>query len=356
MLYYDDVIMRFGGVCIVNEKKFTAIADIAAAAGVSPATVTRVVHGQRYVSDEKRAAVERAIDELGYVPNKVARGLRNKRTNLIGHVLPLSSENPFFARIAMAVEEAASRAGYNVLTVVTQDSPEKERAMIADLCGMMVEAIIFTAQTACDTAFISQVASRGTLVVMIERPRDIPEIDIILMDSYEGSRMAAEHIARRGHRRIGYIGAELSRGAVEHSRFNGFVSSLAAHDIACEEQWIRRTPDYFAKYGYKAMEALLDAEQRPSCAFITSDLLACGALQCLYSRGLRVPDDMSIVGYDNTLSALSAPPLTTIELQPAEVGAAAIDMVLERALGRRTGAKSVTLSPILIDRGSVRQL
>jgi len=338
------------------EKEMVTIADIAAAACVSPATVARVVHDSGYVSSEKRTAIKRAIDELGYVPNKVARGLRNKRTNLIGHVLPLSSENPFFTRIAMAVEEAASQAGYHILTVVTQDSPEKERAMIEDLCGLMVEAIIFTAQTACDTAFIRQVVARGTPVVMIERPRDIPEIDIILLDSYEGSRVAAEHIAKRGHSQIGYISAIPSRGAVEHSRINGFVSTLKTHGLACQESWIRWTPDYFAEYGYQAMEEILGMDNRPSCMFITSDLLACGALQCLYRHGLRVPDDVSLVGYDNTLSALSTPPLTTIELQPAQVGAAAMDVVLERARGQRTGAKTVTLSPVLVDRGSVRNM
>jgi LacI family transcriptional regulator len=336
--------------------KLVTIADIAARARVSPATAARVIHDQGHVSAAKRSQIERAVAELGYVPNRVARSLRNRRTNLIGHILPLSSDNPFFARIAMAVEEEAGRAGYHVLTAVTRGSPEKEQAMVEDLCGLMVEAIIFTAKTACDTAFIRRVVLRGTPVVMIERPRDIPEIDIILMDSDEGSRAAAEHIAGKGHAQIGYIGAELSRGAVEQSRFNGFMKALEAYGCACQPQWIRRTPDYDAAYGYQAMECLLAMERRPTCVFIASDLLASGVLQCLYQRRLRVPDDISLVGYDNTLSALSAPPLTTIELQPAQVGSAAMNMVVERVSGHRIGAKTVTLSPVLIDRDSVRRM
>ena len=336
--------------------KMTTISDIADAADVSPATVARVVHNRGYVSEEKRGVIERVISELGYVPNKVARGLRNSRTNLIGHVLPLSLDNPLFTRIGASLEEAAYKAGYHILTVMTQNNPEKERAMIEDLCGLMVEAIIFTTQTSCDTAFIRRIAARGISIIMIERPRDISDSDIILLDSYEGARLATEHIVECGHQKIAFIGRGPSWGDVEKKRYDGFLSTLSAHGLSCPEEWIRWMPDYHADFGLEACEQILSTGDPPSCIFATSDLLACGVLQCLHAHGLRVPGDVSLVGYDNTLSSLSTPKITSIDLQPEQVGIAAIDMILERTEGLRVGSKTVTLSPILIDRGSVRAL
>lgn len=332
------------------------IADVAQAAQVSPATVARVVHGRGYVSAQKRAAIEQSIRQLGYVPNQMARGLRNQKTNLIGHVLPLSSENPFFARVSASIEEEAYRSGFHVLTVVSQGNAEKERAMVEDVCGLMVEALIFTAQTSCDTSLIQWVLSRGIPVVMIERPRDIADIDVVLLDSMEGARLAAAHFVSKGHRDIAYIGAHPSRHQVENSRFNGFINALAAHKVSVPARWVQFTRDYDAAYGYEAMQRILSKGSPPSGVFAASDLLACGVLQCLHDRKLSVPDDISLIGYDNTLASLSAPPLTSIELQPSLIGRAAVDMVLERTQDRRMGAKTVTLSPVLTERESVRSL
>ena len=339
----------------MKPHKTTTIQDIAQLAEVSPATVARVVHGNGYVSEEKRRMIQRAIDELGYVPNKVAQGLRNRKTGLIGHVLPLPDDNPFFSRIGAALTEEAHLRGYHVLTVVSGNAA-KERALVEDLCGLMVEAIVFTAQTYCESALVEWVLSRGIPVVMIERPRGIAGVDAVLLDSLEGARLAAEHFVAMGHRDVGYIGAHPSRDQVETNRLNGFVQTLCAHQLSIPPRWLQFTADYTAEWGYRATERILSKGAPPSAVFVTSDLLALGALQCLHDHGLHVPEDVSLIGYDNTLSALSTPPLTTVELHPALVARTAIDMVLERTKDQRQGAKTVALSPVLIERRSVRNL
>lgn len=333
------------------------IADIARKAQVSPATVTRVINSSGYVSAQKRALVLKTIDDLGYVPNKFASGLRKNRSGFIGHVLPISSENPFFTRIGAAFDEAAQKAGYHVLTAVTHMDAMHEKIMIENLVSLMVEAIVFTTRTACDVSVINWILSRGIPVVMIERPKQIDNIDVILVDHFNAARIAAEHMLKKGHRDIGFIGREYgSGGAVEYERFSGFAEALGNWNVEARKECVRCMPDYSVEFGRQAMTEILTNKKLPSALLITSDVMACGVLQILYERGLKVPDDISIIGFDNTLSALSAPPLTSMELQPDQIGATAVDMILERKIGGRAGAKTVTLSPILIDRGSVRMM
>jgi len=331
------------------------IIDIAKAASVSPATVARVVNNNGYVSDEKRQLVNRAIEQLGYVPNKIASSLRNSKPNFIGHILQVSSENPFFARICNAVNETAEKAGYHVLTVLRQMDALKERAVIENLIGLMVDAIVFTGTTASDATTISWILSRDVPVVMVERPRRGSQCDAVLLDSAAGASMATEHIIGCGHTDIGFIGVKYGQHEVEYQRYNGFSTAMAVHGLSLRDEWVRYAPDYTIEYGRQAMEEMLTLKQIPTAVFFTSDVLACGALQALYAKGLHVPEDMSVVGFDNTLSSLCSPQLTSIEMQLEQAGATAINLITERKRGARAGVKTVMLSPILVDRGSVKK-
>ena len=332
------------------------ISDIARAANVSPATVARVVNNNGYVSEEKRQLVNQAIDELGYVPNKIASGLRRSKPYFIGHVLQVSSENPFFARICNAVNETAEKAGYHVLTALKQTDVMKERAVIENLIGLMVDAIVFTGNTVSDAATINWILARDIPVVMVERPRHGSQVDAVLLDSFQGASMAMEHMIMKGHKDIGFLGLKYEKHEVEYQRYRGFSSAMAAHGLKIREEWVRYAPDYTVEYGRQAMAEMLLSKKLPTALFITSDVVACGALQALYEKGLHVPEDMSIVGFDNTLSSLCSPQLTSIEMQLEQAGATAVEMIMERKKGARVGVKTVMLSPILVDRGSVKQM
>ncbi|MDE6944329.1 MAG: LacI family transcriptional regulator [Lachnospiraceae bacterium] len=332
------------------------IADIAKAAGVSPSTVTRVIRNDKYVSDEKRKLVQQALEKFSYVPNRVASGLRSKQTNLIGHILPVSSENPFFARIGNAFNKAAEDAGYNVLTAVTQMNPHKERAMVENFVSLMVDAIVITTMTAIDDDTINMVCSRGIPVVMIERPCSLPFVDAILFDNHQASSLAIHHFIKNGHKDIGFIGREPQKREVENQRLNGYIDVMQQNDLPVRKEWTILTDDYTVNDGRLAMERILSAPTLPSALLVTSDVLACGILQILHEHDLSVPEDISLIGFDNTLSALSTPPLTTIDLQPEQIGTTALEMISEQKDGKRKGSKSVILSPVLIERSSVKNL
>ena len=328
------------------------ISDIARLAKVSPSTVARVVHNNGYVAADKRRVIEELLNQQGYVPNKVAQGLRMKRTDFIGHVLPLNVENPIMVQIGTAFQEAAEQAGYHVLTAISRNSPEQEALLIRDMVGMMVEAIVFTTETVCDSSVIEWVLSKGIPIVMLERIRPIAGISAVLLDSFEGPRLAVNHFAQHGHRRIAFIGKETSR-TVEHMRYEGYLQTMIACGLQVLPTWTHFVDDYTIDRGYAAMRAVYEAEQPPTAVFAASDLLACGAMQFLYEKGLRIPEDVSLIGHDNTLAALCAPPLTTIALSTEEVAQAAITLIREQLSPRSADARQITLTPRLVERKSV---
>lgn len=332
------------------------ISDVALEAGVSPATVARVINKNGYVSDEKRQRIQKAIKKLGYVPNRIASGLRKSKPYFIGHVVEVLSENPFFSVICNAVNETAERAGYHVLTALRQGDACKERVVIENLISLMVDAIIFTGNIASDAATINWIESRGIAVVMIERPSLGSKVDAVLLDSYQGARTAMQHMISCGHKEFGFLGMQHSQHEVEYQRYQGFRNALQENGLSYHPEWVRYIPDYTVEFGRKETDLLLQQSSLPTALFIPSDVLACGALQSLYDHGLKVPDDISIVGFDNTLSSLCSPRLTSIDLQLEQAGAAAVNMILERKKGSRTGIKTVMLSPVLVDRGSVRRI
>lgn len=331
------------------------IVDIAHAAGVSPATVTRVINKSGYVSAESCQRVEKAIKELGYIPNKMAQNLKNRKSNLIGNMVPLSDSNTIFALISEAVDKAADKKNYNVLQLISQNSPQKELRHLNEMIGSMVEGIIYTADSLLDDAAIRRVAKMDIPIVMIERGRHIPCVDQVLVDNLQGSYMAAAHMLEKGHRRIGFVGSAADH-PVERDRFGGYRDALEAAGIPLDGGIVKRMPDYSFSYGYEAVKEIMERETPPTAIFVASDLFAAGALQYFYVRGLRVPDDISIVGYDNTLSQHLAPPVTSVAFPLDEIGDTAIKLLEERNREGRKIAKTVTLSPIFIDRGSVKDI
>ena len=336
--------------------KRVTIEDVAREANISPATVSRALRNNGYVSMENRNVIHAAVKKLGYVPNKVARGLRNQKTNLLGHVMGLNSENPLNSRMADAMHEIFEKAGYHVITAMIKDSGGYGRTVIEDLLGQMVEAIIFNAIVKCDNEVINKVISQGVPVVMIERSLDIDGIGVISLDSIEGAGIATRHLIENGHKKISYIGVSPEFDIVEVHRYAGYRQTMAAAGLAIPEHLVYLTPDYSIEFGFEAMQSIYEKGDLPTAIFATSDLLASGALQCLYQHRIRVPEDISIVGYDNTLSHSCAPPLSSIEMHPDQIGLATLKMIQERSEKPYGAASHINILPTLIDRGSVRLL
>jgi DNA-binding LacI/PurR family transcriptional regulator len=320
--------------------------DVARLAGVSVSTVARVLHGNGYVAPKTRDVVEGALTQTSYQVNTVAQGLRKRRTFTLGHVLLSVSPNPFFAGVALGLEQEAWSHDCGVLTVNTQANPESERLGVQTLIQRRVDAILFT--TCTDAGNIQIALDAGVPVVQVERLMPI-ETDAVTIDNCRGSFEATEHLIALGHRRIAYLGEPPESGPhdpraqhsrlVEQERLTGYLDALRTHGLPVDEALIALggTYDDLVQARVVTKRLLtLPADRRPSAIFATCDLLASGVLQQLYAQGLRVPDDLSVVGFDDTYAPHLTPPLTTVAQPMIEIGRAAARL----ALGRLQGAVS----------------
>lgn len=317
--------------------KKPTLKDVARHAGVSTATVARVLHNKGYVAADTREQVERAIDDTGYRMNVLAQSLRQQRTRVIGNLLLAFHPNPFYAEVALGTEETARQHGYSILDFSAQGDPERERIGVETLIRRQVDAILFI--TPVSASNVQLAVDAGVAVVQVERNTRV-QTSMVLVDNYAGSVAAMEHLIALGHRRIAFIGSVVKHepdGAsalIEEQRLAGYVDTLRAHGLPVCEEWIG-LGEYFPIArddahgdGYRFARKYLDGETRPTAIFAAGDFLAAGACQAIYACGLRVPNDISVVGYDNTLAAYLAPPLTTVAQPMFELGKSASELAI----------------------------
>jgi LacI family transcriptional regulator len=330
------------------------IAEIADRAQVSRSTVVRALNKKGYVSADKRALIESVAEELGYVPNKIAQGLKTQSSKMIGHIMPSSYPNPFFAQISNSIENAARRLGYSVLTMITDRDIDREKGMIEDLLGRMVDGIVFTSTFTSDP--IRKVADLKVPIVMIERADDMDNVDAIMSKDQDGSLMATTHLIERGHRHIAYIGHRPIY-QVEKNRMAGFAKAMKLHFDRSELSGCMELVDqYTPEEGYDAVKRLFARDSSFSALFVGSDILAVGVMQYFYEKRIRVPDDISVIGFDNTYSVTMAPQLTTVALPVDVMGRKAVEIIHNRTTNPDARMKRYRLSPELLERDSVRNL
>lgn len=307
-------------------------------AGVSVSTVARVLHANGYVAAPTREVVEVALAECGYQINTVAQRLRKQRSAEIGHILDSISPNPFFAGVALGSERAAAGYGCTVLFHNTHGDAEQERAGVAALLQRRVEAILFT--TVTDERNVALAMAAGVPVVQVERVSDIPT-HAVTVDNYRGAFDATEHLLRLGHRRIACLGVDPElrsegmtpphRRVVERERLSGFHDALRSFGLAADEAWLTLLPSYYDQQAARATASRwlhLPADRRPTAIFATCDIMAAGVLQEAHRCHLRVPDHLSIVGFDDTYASHLTPALTTVRQPMDELGRAAVRLAL----------------------------
>lgn len=313
--------------------------DVARKAGVSTATVGRVLHKQGYISEEARKRVEQAIQETGFQINLVAQSLRQQRSYTIGHLLTSLVPNPFFASVEAGVEEAAVEHGYNVVLWNSLNSAQREREGVEAFIQRQVEAVVFT--TPRSAANVEFALNAGLEVVQVERPVNV-DSHIVLIDNYVGARAAVEHLIALGHSRIAYVGKVLpgSPELVDNQRYRGYIDALTAGGISPEDEWMLLELDpYSMKDGYNGLLKLQKNNVGATAVLAFSDIIAAGVLQAAYDLNLRVPDDLSVIGFDNTYSPYLSPPLTTVAIPMVEVGRAAAEVAIEAIENRRRKLK-----------------
>lgn len=298
------------------------IKDVARQAGVSTATVSRVLNGLDVVSEATRLRVEQAIADLGYQYNALARGLKKAQSGLIGHIVP-SIAGPVAPVLARALEDQAQRFGFNVILCNSFDNVEKERANINVLLERRVDGIVFSAPIQHEN--VRMVQDRGVPVVIIERRAETSGFYFVEPDNFKGAYDAITYLIGLGHTRIAMIIGPPS-AVISRHRLDGYTRALsdaglsASADLMAEGKYTRAS-------GYEAMQKFLSLNPRPTAVFAGNDAMAIGAMQAAAHAGLRIPDDISVVGFDDTYAELTIPQLTTVHQPLNEIGTLAAKIV-----------------------------
>ncbi|EKF9564566.1 substrate-binding domain-containing protein [Vibrio cholerae] len=328
--------------------------DIARLAGVSTSTVSHVINKSRFVSDEIAERVNNAAQQLNYAPSALARSLKMNRTKTIG-MLVTTSTNPFFGEVVKGVERSCYHQGYNLILCNTEGDNQRMKASINTLLQKRVDGLLLM----CSTL-------EGERLDVFDRYPDIPIVvmdwgpilfasDKIQDNSLQGGYMAAKHLIECGHKEIGCITGPLIRHQAQ-MRYEGYKRALAEAGIAINPDWIVES-DFECEGGYQAFEKLYERGKLPSALFVCNDMMAMGVIQAASQRGLRVPDDLSLIGYDDVhIAKFMTPALTTIHQPKYRLGKAAVDTLLYRLENPDTTAQVVQLEPTLVVRSSVCSL
>ena len=320
------------------------ILDVAEKAGVSKSLVSLVMRDSPHVSDAKREAVLDAARQLGYRPNAVARSLVRQRTQVIG-VMVSDFGNPFFSELLEGVEEASIGAGYRALFNTGSRVVDREIIAVDTLLELQTDGLIL-ASPRFDDGELAKIP-RSVPAVMVGRDTKATGVDVVMNDDPHGSRLVVDHLVELGHRRIAHIHG--ARGAGAAARLQGFKDAMRAHGL----HPIAIRGGFTEPAGVTAARAVLDLDPLPTAVYAANDICAMGAMRVFESKGLSIPADISLVGYDNVdFTGLDHIDLTTVDQPRRQIGTLAVEMLLERIDGSRKRAKRVTVEPQLIVRGT----
>ena len=301
--------------------------DVARRAGVAPITVSRAINDSGYVSVKTRARVEKAVEELGYVPNRLARSLRLKRTQTLALVVT-DITNPFWTTVARGVEDAAQDAGFNVILCNTDESEAKQEQYLDVLLQKQVDGILLV--PARDSEALAGWIQRCAVpVVVLDRRVCSGQVDLVCGDSEGGAHQLVDHLLALGHRRIAVLsGPRDVSTAVD--RVRGYAEALAEAGLEVRADWVCYG-QFSIESGYEMTQQVLTARPCPTALFAVNNFIAIGALRALRDAGLRVPEDMSVVAFDDLISELVIEPFLTVADQPAyEMGQRAAELLLAR--------------------------
>lgn len=323
-----------------------SVKDVAQLAGVSAGTVSNVLNHPDRVSRAKRELVEAAIEELGFIPSGAARHLRQGSSRAIGLVV-LDIANPFFTEAARAVEDTVARDGLAMMMGSTDGDPERERQILEMLISQQVQGIILT-PSAHSMENLEVVRQHGIPVVLLDSPTTRGPYASVGVDDVAGGRMAVGHLLASGHRSIAVISGptEVRQAA---ARWEGAQQAVRAFGLDPEETLVHLSADSFsADGGAEAMSLLLESSTLPSATFALNDIMAIGAIRTLRARGMRIPQDMAVVGYDDIpIAAELVTPLTTVRQPMADLGRRAAELLLHSP-----GIEHVRFRPTLVVRSS----
>ncbi|MTH53451.1 LacI family DNA-binding transcriptional regulator [Bacillus mangrovi] len=328
------------------------IKDVARLSGVSVATVSRIVNGLPGYSPETMKKVTAVIKELGYTPNAVARNLVSRKSNTIGVLLPQLSSY-FAARLLQGIEGEARKRGYSVIVCNTDSNGVRTMEYLNLLREKQVDGILFASEWLKEE-YADALTSLGIPAAVIATVSTAPKIPYIKVDDQAASFSAVQYLIRRGHRKIGMISGTKDDPISGTPRIAGLKEALSEADLPFEEGLIEYG-DFGYKSGYEAMKRLAERNPSMTAVFSASDEMALGVFSYCYEKGISVPGDLSVIGYDDTdIAMMSIPPLTAVHQPIQEMGKQAMKMVMELIGGGQ--AESVFMPYEITERDSVKNL
>lgn len=338
--------------------KRISIKDVAKEAGVSTSTVSYVLNSTptETISEETSKRVMAAVQKLGYVPNLNARSLSSSRSNLIGVLIPQTEpgkefmfSNPFYGDLLSSIEYTARQHGYHLLLSGTKE--DQNYLNIAQNRGL--DGIIIVGTYPGEN--LNALKKLGVPIVLVDSYVNDDDFHTLGIEDKEGARIATRYLIEKGHRKIAFISGSIRENGVNMKRYQGYCDALKEAGLTLDEQDIYSgTVDY--EYGLTAVQQYIDRGKKQSAAFITADVISMGVIKGLKQNNIRVPDDLSIVSFDDVyLAEMSYPSLTTIHQDIDEKGRQAVQLVLEAARSKEHQHKECILPLRLVERESVRE-
>src|SRR5579863_2585277 len=323
-----------------------SIKEVAEAAGVSTATVSRVLTNGLHVRPEVRKRVLAAVERLGYRPNLVARSLRSQQSTTLGLIVS-DIRNPFFTSISRAVEDTAYEQGYSLMLCNTDENPEKETIYLNLMQYAGIAGVIISPTRQNDALFAS--SNYPIPIVVIDRPIVNGDVDAVLLDNIAAAYRLATHLTGQGYQSIGILSSEMSTG---QERQEGYEKALREHGLAPRTEHMKIIPPKM-EAGYEATLKILDTIEPPDALFTVNSVLAAGALQAIRERSLTIPADIALVTFDETTWASLVQPAITLIAQPTyEIGKTATELLLQRIADPNRPTRQVMLKGQLQVRGS----
>lgn len=328
------------------------IKDVAALAGISYTTVSHVVNKTRPVSEEVRVKVEAAIKSLDYVPSAVARSLKAKTTATIGLLVP-NSLNPYFAELARGIEDYCERNGYCVILCNSDDNPDKQRSYLRVLLEKRIDGLI-VASAGGDAGLAAGLAAVRTPMVIVDRGLEGIDADMVRIDHEYGAYLATRHLLELGHRDIACIGGP-AYTSVAQMRLAGYCRALKEAGVQVPQERMLES-DFTSTGGYSAAARLLESNP-PSAIFAGNDMIGIGVLRAAAERNIRVPSELSVIGFDDIqMSRYVYPALTTVGQSILELGEMAAQVLLRRIATPELATDQRIVTPSIVLRESTAPL
>ncbi len=325
------------------------IYDVARLAGVSTATVSRLLNGTGQIAPATRLAIEAAVEELGYQPNRIAQSLATKSTRTIALLLP-EITNPFYGALVAGIEQRTLELGYTMLLCTTEDDPAREERYLDLLRSKQVDGVLADGLV-LPPERIAEFVADGFPIVCLDRDVDSTAVPVVQVDNRLGGRLATEHLLELGHKRIAHVAGTPGMRIVEE-RIEGYRETLRTAGLEPDPRLLA-VGGFDEEGGYEAGRSLFARPPYPTAVFAANDLSAVGVLEAVAESGRGVPDEVSVVGFDDLrLAAYTSPPLTTVHQPAREIGARATTLLLDLARGKKPRAIRLLLEPRLVVRRS----